>query len=76
MVSPELLEMLRCPWDPERTARLTPTEDRLVCERCQLRFQVRDGFPVMIVEEAELPAGCSSLQDLPCQHGQRSGGTP
>ena len=72
MISPELLEMLRCPWDPERKARLTQTEDRLECERCRLRFQVRDGFPVMIVEEAELPAGCASLQDLPCHAGQRA----
>ena len=56
-------------------ARLTPVEGRLVCERCGLRFQVRDGFPVMIVEEAELPAGCASLQDLPC-HAEERATTP
>jgi uncharacterized protein YbaR (Trm112 family) len=69
MISQELLEMLRCPWDPTRTAKLAQVDDRLVCERCQLRFRIRDGFPVMIVEEAELPTGCSSLQLLPCQVG-------
>ena len=66
MVSQELLEMLRCPWDPARSARLVQTENQLVCERCGLRFQVRDGLPVMIVEEAELPPGCRGLTDLPC----------
>ncbi len=69
MISQELLEMLRCPWDPQRNARLAQVEDKLVCQRCQLCFQIRDGFPVMIVEEAELPPGCRSLQELPCQTG-------
>ena len=30
--------------------------DRLVCERCGRRYPVRDGIPVMLIEEAELPA--------------------
>ncbi len=66
MISPELLEILRCPMDPSRT-RLALQEGRLICERCRLQFKIKDGFPVLIAEEAELPPGCESLSDLPCQ---------
>jgi uncharacterized protein YbaR (Trm112 family) len=66
MISPELLEILRCPLNPSR-ARLLLQGDHLLCERCGLRFKIRDGFPILVVEEAELPAGCESLADLSCQ---------
>ncbi len=66
MISPELLEILRCPMDPSRT-RLALQGDQLICERCRLQFKIKDGFPVLIVEEAELPPGCQDLSQLPCQ---------
>jgi uncharacterized protein YbaR (Trm112 family) len=66
MISPDLLEILRCPLDPSRT-RLSLEADQLICERCRLQFKIKDGFPVLIVEEAELPPGCESLSQLPCQ---------
>jgi uncharacterized protein YbaR (Trm112 family) len=75
MISQELLDMLRCPWDPARTATLAQADDRLVCQRCQLCFRIRDGFPVMIVEEAELPPGCASLEQLPCQSAKHPAAT-
>jgi uncharacterized protein YbaR (Trm112 family) len=62
------LEVFRCPLDPAREARLTTADDRVVCQRCGLRFKIRDGLPVLIVEEAELPEGAARLGDLPCQH--------
>jgi uncharacterized protein YbaR (Trm112 family) len=67
MIRPDLLETLRCPMDPSRTRRLRLEEDQLVCERCALKFKIKDGFPSMLVEEAELPPRCESLSDLPCQ---------
>lgn len=69
MISPDLLDILRCPLNPS-TTRLLLQGDRLVCERCALRFHIKDGFPVLVVEEAELPPGCKSLSDLPCQKPQ------
>jgi uncharacterized protein len=66
MISKELLDILRCPLNPSKT-RLRLEQDRLVCERCALRFAIKDGFPVLVAEEAELPVGCASLSDLPCQ---------
>ncbi len=66
MISPELLEILRCPLSPSR-ARLLLEGGQLRCERCALGFKIKDGFPILVVEEAELPAGCESIQQLPCQ---------
>jgi uncharacterized protein YbaR (Trm112 family) len=71
MISQELLEILRCPMDPSNT-RLTLDGDRLICQRCALKFKIKDGFPVMVVEEAELPAGCESLSQLPCQQPKKT----
>jgi uncharacterized protein YbaR (Trm112 family) len=70
MISSELLEILRCPMDPSHT-RLTLEEDRLTCQRCALVFRIKDGFPVLVVEEAELPPGCESLSQLPCQRERK-----
>jgi uncharacterized protein YbaR (Trm112 family) len=73
MISPDLLEILRCPMDPSNT-RLSLEGDHLVCQRCALRFPIKDGFPVLIAEEAELPPGCASLEQLPCQREKKAGG--
>src|SRR5258708_10261453 len=55
------------PPDPGRSeapaasgTRLAHEGDALFCQRCRLKFAIRDGFPNMVVEEAELPAGCES----------------
>jgi uncharacterized protein YbaR (Trm112 family) len=66
MINPELLEILRCPLDPSHT-RVSLEADRLICQRCGLRFKIKDSLPVMVVDEAELPPGCASLDQLPCQ---------
>lgn len=68
MISPDLLEILRCPMDPRRQARLNPEGDALVCSQCGLKFPIKDGFPVMVVEEAELPAGVAKLDQLAGKH--------
>lgn len=66
MLSAKLLRILRCPMNPSQT-RLRHEDGCLLCEQCALKFPIKDGFPIMVVEEAELPAGCKSLSDLPCQ---------
>ena len=50
-VPPELLELLvwpRCkgPLDHQ------PAEDRLLCPACRLAYPVRDGIPIMLIDEA------------------------
>ena len=66
MLSKDLLDILRCPLDPSRT-KLILEGERLVCERCALGFKIKDGFPILVVEEAVLPKGCAAVADLPCQ---------
>lgn len=69
-INPDLLAILRCPMSPSKT-RLLLQGEALVCERCALKFKIKDGFPVLIVEEAELPPGCESLSQLPCQREKK-----
>ncbi len=69
MISQDLLEILRCPMDPSRT-RLTLEGEHLTCDRCKVHFKIKDGFPVLVIEEAELPSGCESIASLPCQQGK------
>jgi len=66
MISQDLLDILRCPLSPSNT-RLRLHNDHLECERCALRFLIKDGFPILVVEEASLPPGCESASQLPCQ---------
>jgi uncharacterized protein YbaR (Trm112 family) len=72
MISQDLLDIVRCPLSPSQV-RLLLQGDRLVCERCALRFRIKDGFPVLVAEEAELPPGCEGLADLPCQRREEEG---
>lgn len=66
MISQDFLDVLRCPLSPSST-RLLQRNDHLECERCALCFKIKDGFPILVVEEAELPKGCASIDQLPCQ---------
>jgi uncharacterized protein len=50
-VPQELLDILVCPADK---AKVHLDNDRLVCEQCGRAYPIRDGIPVMIVEEAEM----------------------
>ena len=70
MISQDLLEMLRCPLRPSDT-RLRLEGDHLACERCALRFAIKDGFPILVAEEAELPQGYESMNQLPCRHEEK-----
>lgn len=63
MLNEELLALLVCPLGK---APLRREGETLVCTRCGLRFSIKEDIPNMLVEEAELPAGCSSLADLEC----------
>ena len=67
-IDPQLLDILRCPLTG---SRLRPEGDFLVAEVGGLAYPVRDGFPVMLVEEARLPAGVASLNDLRARYPRR-----
>ena len=54
-INAELLKILAC---PACKAALTEEAGSLRCThaKCRLRFPVRDGIPVLLVEEAERPS--------------------
>ena len=52
MIDPKLLEILAC---PACKTGVKLDGDRLVCVQCARRYPIRDGIPVMLIEEAELP---------------------
>jgi uncharacterized protein YbaR (Trm112 family) len=52
VIDKELLDILACPLC-KTPVRLEA--DRLICSQCGRRYPIRDGIPVMLVEEAELP---------------------
>ncbi len=49
----ELLEILAC---PKCKGKVVPVDDNaaLLCESCWLRYPVRDGIPVMLIDEADV----------------------
>jgi uncharacterized protein YbaR (Trm112 family) len=51
-LSPELLDILACP-QCKQPIRPEQEETVLVCDRCRLSYPVRDGIPVMLIDEAE-----------------------
>jgi hypothetical protein len=53
VVDEELLRILAC---PVCIKPLQQTGDRLVCAECGRRYPIRNGIPVLLVDEAELPA--------------------
>jgi len=60
-LSPDLLEMLRCPLT---RSRLRMEGDWLIAEVGGLRYPIRDGIPVLLPEEASLPEGVGSLDEF------------
>ena len=60
-IDPELLAILRCPLT---RSKLHQIGDGLIAEVGGLRYPVRDGIPVMLIEEAKLPEGIASLEDF------------
>lgn len=51
-VDPELLAILACPLDK---ATVTRQGNYLVCSQCQRHYPIRDGIPVMLIDEALTP---------------------
>ena len=51
----ELLEILAC---PKCKQRVKLEGEKVICQnsKCGLKYPVRDGIPVMLIEEAEKPA--------------------
>jgi uncharacterized protein YbaR (Trm112 family) len=51
-VDPELLAILACPLDKQPVTR---SGNYLVCQQCQRHYPIREGIPVMLIDEALTP---------------------
>ncbi len=51
-ISKELLEILACP-KCKGNIRLNKTGDGLVCDSCKLVYEIKDGIPIMLIDEAK-----------------------
>lgn len=69
MISQDLLNILVCPLGK---AELRLEEHHLVCTRCGVKYRIEDDIPIMLIEEAELPAGVTSIDQLECAKAARA----
>lgn len=63
MISKDLLDILVC---PVGKSELRLEGDALVCTSCGAKYRIEDDIPIMLVEEAELPEGVASPDELKC----------
>ena len=55
MIDKEFLEILACP-ACKAEVRLDDASQRIICQACGRRYPIRDGIPVMLIDEAEPPS--------------------
>ncbi len=52
MVDKKLLEILACP-KCKGELIYDKKKERLICKKCRLAYPIKDGIPIMLIEEAE-----------------------
>jgi uncharacterized protein len=52
IISKELLEILACP-KCKGGIVLNEKRDELICQACKLRYEIREGIPIMLIDEAK-----------------------
>jgi hypothetical protein len=52
-IDEELLKILACP-ACKGGILYDKDSERLICQRCKRRYSIKDGIPIMLVEEAEI----------------------
>ncbi|HOV85459.1 MAG TPA: Trm112 family protein [Syntrophobacteraceae bacterium] len=51
-IQKELLDILACP-KCKGSITLNESRDGLICRQCELLYEIRDGIPIMLIEEAK-----------------------
>ncbi len=51
-LDPRLLEILTCPCEKHAPVEYKDRRKVVVCTECALQFPVRDGIPIMLLDEA------------------------
>jgi len=50
MIDQELLEILACPACKGDVEKI---EDKIVCKECGRKYPIKDGIPIMLIDQAE-----------------------
>ena len=51
-ISQELLDILACP-KCKGNIYLNDAKDGLICDNCQLLYEIKDNIPIMLIDEAK-----------------------
>jgi len=51
-IQKELLDILACP-KCKGSITLNEGRDGLICRQCRLLYEIRDGIPIMLIDEAK-----------------------
>lgn len=51
-ISKELLDILACP-KCKGDIYLNESQSGLICDQCKLIYEIRDGIPIMLIDEAK-----------------------
>ena len=51
-IAADLWDLLACPCPAHAPLEVDASEDRLVCTTCRASFEVRDGIPVLLLDQA------------------------
>ena len=54
-IDPPLLSILACPDTHHAPLEHDPDAQTLTCTQCRRIFEVRDGIPVLLLDEARVP---------------------
>lgn len=63
MLSDSIINDLVCPIGKYP---LRADGDMLVCTNCNAKFPVKDNIPLLLIDDAILPVGVNSINDLKC----------
>ena len=61
IITPDVLKIMRCPLT---RSPLQQQGDELVARVGGLRYPIRNGIPILLIDEAKLPEGVASLDDF------------
>ena len=62
MIDKELLDILACP-ACKGEIKYDEKNEKLICQKCHRRYPIREGIPVMLIDEAEMPEGEEQKED-------------
>ncbi len=52
MIKKELLDILACP-QCKGPVELNAEQNGIICRKCQLRYEIRNNIPIMLIDEAK-----------------------